>query len=100
MKIREDILSTLLMFWEGDRIKFEMPDGEEYYGTVTRKCINIDTYNNNIVLRKLYGPMYHQKVEQIYGYDSPGYWPVYKNLYDLDKLLKHMQSCGCLISRA
>ena len=100
MKIREDILSTLSMFGEGDRIKFVMSDGAKYYGTVTHKCINIDNYKNNIVLLTLYGPLYNQKVAQIYGYESLGYWPVYNNLYDLDKLLKHMQSCGCLISRA
>lgn len=98
MKIQEEVFNTLpRQFIVEDRLKIIF-EGVVYTGVIASSIhVSISRNDNNIPLMAVYGPLYREKVELIYGHPTQGTWPCAKDIFTLNVLLHDMKQRGCLI---
>ena len=98
MKISKEIADTLpRQFTVGDVLKFTFKK-VVYLGRIAQsRHVSMTEGENYTLLRAIYGPLYAEKVNVIYGHIAQGSWPCAKDTITLNVLFRDMQSKGCLI---
>lgn len=98
MKISKEIADTLPpQFTVGDVLKFTFRK-VVYSGRIAdSRHVSMAGCDNYVLLRAIYGPLYAEKVNVIYGHHALGSWPCAKDTITLNVLFRDMQSRGCLI---